>query len=408
MTAEIYQGNQAKQHRILIVDDNPRNLQVLGRILQEKNYAIEFATNGLAALEWLDNSVFDLILLDINMPGIDGFEVCANIRSREAFNNMPVIFLSANSDRESILKGFDQGAQDYVTKPFDSRELLVRVKTHLELKDSQEYLQDANKVLEEKVTERTVHLQQANKLLQELNIELSKAKEKAEASDKLKSAFLNNISHEIRTPLNGIVGFSSFLMDDEINPEDKSSFLKILNESTNRLVQTITDYVDISMLVSGTLIPNYSYFNLWDVFYAILEKHVTAAKEKENRISLLPTADTGDFLTFNDDILLQKVLNHLVGNAIKFTKQGEIHLGLTKDHSNIVLSIKDTGIGISKESHDKIFETFVQENIAATRGHEGSGLGLSISYGIMQVLKGSIRIESEKGIGTLVELRIPV
>jgi len=118
---------------ILIVDDNPQNLQVLGRLLQESKYEIEFATNGEAALEWLNTRQFDLILLDINMPGMNGFEVCRRIRSNPDMNNVPVIFLSAESERESILKGFELGAQDYVTKPFDSRELLVKVRTHLAL-----------------------------------------------------------------------------------------------------------------------------------------------------------------------------------------------------------------------------------------------------------------------------------
>jgi DNA-binding response OmpR family regulator len=121
-------------HSILIVDDNPQNLQVLGKMLQEKQYEIEFAINGPTALDWIKSKAFDLVLLDINMPGMSGFEVCENIRANPELNNLPVIFLSANTDRESILKGFEFGVQDYISKPFDARELLVRVKTHLALK----------------------------------------------------------------------------------------------------------------------------------------------------------------------------------------------------------------------------------------------------------------------------------
>jgi two-component system sensor histidine kinase/response regulator len=137
---------------ILLVDDNPQNLQVLGKLLQEEKYEIEFAVNGEATFEWLKNRQFDLILLDLNMPGMNGFEVCKRIRSEEDGKyEVPIIFLSAESERESILKGFEVGAQDYVTKPFDTRELLARVKTQLDLKSKTEKLEKINEWLGKKI-----------------------------------------------------------------------------------------------------------------------------------------------------------------------------------------------------------------------------------------------------------------
>jgi len=136
---------------ILLVDDNPHNLQVLGRLLHDEKYLVEFAVSGEAALEWLKKRRFDLILLDLNMPGMNGFEVCQNIRFDDKMNNIPVIFLSAESERESILKGFEVGAQDYVTKPFDNRELLARVKTQLDLKFKTENLEKINEWLGKKI-----------------------------------------------------------------------------------------------------------------------------------------------------------------------------------------------------------------------------------------------------------------
>jgi len=136
---------------ILLVDDNPQNLQVLGKLLQEEKYKIEFALNGESALGWLKNKQFDLILLDLHMPGMNGFEVCKRIRSDKTIQEIPVIFLSAESERESILKGFEVGAQDYVTKPFDSRELLARVKTQLDLKSKTEKLEKVNEWLGRKI-----------------------------------------------------------------------------------------------------------------------------------------------------------------------------------------------------------------------------------------------------------------
>jgi DNA-binding response OmpR family regulator len=136
---------------ILLVDDNPQNLQVLGKLLQEGKYKIEFAVNGESTLEWIKNKQFDLILLDLNMPGMNGFEVCKRIRSDKGMYEIPIIFLSAESERESILKGFEVGAQDYVTKPFDSRELLARVKTQLDLKSKTENLEKINEWLGKKI-----------------------------------------------------------------------------------------------------------------------------------------------------------------------------------------------------------------------------------------------------------------
>jgi two-component system, sensor histidine kinase and response regulator len=136
---------------ILLVDDNPQNLQVLGNLLLEEKYEIEFAVNGEATLDWLKNRRFDLILLDINMPGLNGFEVCKIIRSDKEMREIPIIFLSAESERESILKGFEVGAQDFVIKPFDSRELLARVKTQLDLKSKTEKLEKINQWLGKKI-----------------------------------------------------------------------------------------------------------------------------------------------------------------------------------------------------------------------------------------------------------------
>ncbi|MEX0982186.1 MAG: response regulator [Bacteroidales bacterium] len=135
---------------ILIVDDNPKNLQVLGKILKDNHYSIEFAMNGQIALEWISARQFDLVLLDINMPGMDGFEVCNRIRSDQQYHQIPIIFLSAETSRESILKGFEVGAQDYVTKPFDSRELLARVRTHIELKKNRDEISEFSDLLKTK------------------------------------------------------------------------------------------------------------------------------------------------------------------------------------------------------------------------------------------------------------------
>jgi two-component system sensor histidine kinase/response regulator len=150
---------------ILMVDDNPKNLQLLGNTLRNEGYQLEFATNGPTALAWLDKKNFDLVLLDIMMPDMSGFEVCEKLRLNPKNEDLPVIFLTAKTEKESIIQGFKLGGQDYITKPFDTAELLARVRMQLELRFSKEQLKNINQILEEKVKERTQQLQEANEKL---------------------------------------------------------------------------------------------------------------------------------------------------------------------------------------------------------------------------------------------------
>ncbi len=395
-------------NHILIVDDNPQNLQVLGRCLQEQNYEIEFATNGKSALEWLELQSFDLILLDINMPEMDGFEVCRKLRSNAVFNRVPVIFLSADSDRESVLKGFELGAQDYVTKPFDSRELLVRVKTHLALKSSLEKVEKINSSLEEKVAERTLNLQSANEQLKLLNSELIIAKERAEESDRLKTAFMNTISHEIRTPLNGILGFGSFIVEPDISQQEKEEYLNIINNCSDRLVNTVTDYMDISLIVSGNIKVNLhdlDYFSLMQTLHNRFHKQCT---KKYLELKLQHSKNTQGYNIISDRALLEKAFTHILNNAVKFTSNGKITMGYEFINDRLEFFIKDTGIGITQDAQNRVFEAFMQENVSNTRVYEGNGLGLSIATGLIKLLNGNIRIESEKNQGTTVYITLPI
>ncbi|MFA6404301.1 MAG: response regulator [Salinivirgaceae bacterium] len=384
---------EQKQPTILIVDDNPKNLEVLGKLLQVEKYKIEFAVNGKAALEWLEIRQFDLILLDINMPGLNGFEVCKIIRSNPLLGNVPIIFISAESDRENILKGFELGAQDYVTKPFDSRELIMRVKTHLLLKKSIEELEELNTSLEEKVKERT--------------LQLNKAKERAEASDRLKTAFMDNISHEVRTPLNGILGFASLIVKPNITDEKKKHFLEILEQSSKRLLNTITGYMDISLIVSGNQVVNKATCLVTYLLKAVFQKYKPLCETKGIVLTFDIPPSVDDFQIKTDETLLLKILNHLMDNALKFTNEGRIVIGFTLKENKVEFFIKDTGKGISTEAQQHIYNYFIQEDMTLTRNFEGSGLGLSISKGLVKLLEGEIWFETEKGKGSIFYFTIP-
>ena len=237
--------------------------------------------------------------------------------------------------------------------------------------------------------------------------ELLKAKEKAEASDKLKSAFLNNISHELRTPLNGIIGFSEMITQMDNTAEDRLEFSKMIKRSSARLVNTITSYMDISMLVSGNTEINKSAFSLHHFFDKIHNQTVENCQSRNLVLDIIKTDIDKEIQIMTDENLLTKIFTHLIDNAIKFTKEGSIEIGYEKKQSLHQFSVIDTGKGISKDALAVIFKIFMQADLSTSRGHEGSGLGLSIAQGFVKLLGGNIWVESDKHQGSSFFFTIP-
>lgn len=237
--------------------------------------------------------------------------------------------------------------------------------------------------------------------------EIIKEKERAEASDKLKTAFMNNISHEIRTPLNGILGFSSLLFESDITDDDRKSYFDIIDSSSKRLIQTITDYMDISLITSGSVSVNNTMFKLNDLLDEIynLNKPLFVKKGIKFDFNIPP-----DLRSINIDVdreLLSKVFQHLIDNALKFTQKGKVILGGEMKKGFVELYVKDTGVGISKDVLAIIFDDFMQEDSSSSRGYEGSGLGLAIVKGFIKILGSSIKVDSEKRIGSTFTFTIP-
>ncbi len=231
--------------------------------------------------------------------------------------------------------------------------------------------------------------------------ELLSAKERAEASDRLKTAFLNNISHEVRTPLNGILGFGEMLMNQDLTPETKAFYFEILNSSSDRLLSTINDYMDISLISSGNIEVRASLFNLMDLISAIRSKYLPLAEKKGLNITMEVQGLPKSYLLDTDGNLLTKIISQLVDNAIKYSSAGTIEIGCLKKAGELEFFVKDQGIGISPDKLENIFENFIQEDISLTRKYDGSGLGLSIAKGFVELLGGRIWAESEKGYGSI-------
>jgi two-component system sensor histidine kinase/response regulator len=379
---------------ILIVDDNPQNLQVLGKILLENKYKIEFSTSGEAALKWLKNRKFDLILLDINMPGMNGFEVCREIRSTPEMNNVPIIFLSADSDRDSILKGFELGAQDYVTKPFDSRELLVRVRTHLNLKNSLEELEKFNRLLEEKVIERTRQLKESNENLEKSNLKLI-------TLDKVKTDFLNLISHEIRTPLNGILGPLE-LLNGPIYTSEIHELVEMLNTSVKRLEKFSLDALMITRLKTRSREMKKEKVNLLVIIDEVIsqQQEILSAANIEIRKN---AAKIPDFIA-GEALLIKKCIENILDNAIRFSPVHgviEINTSADSDSQTVICEIKDNGKGFVTENIDQVFDLFTTDE---EYKDNCLGLGLPVARLIMEEHGGSILIANNSGGGASVRL----
>jgi two-component system sensor histidine kinase/response regulator len=383
---------ETTEFNILIVDDNPKNLQVLGKTLEQENYRVEFAIDGKTALEWVENQDFDLILLDIIMPGMDGFEVCEKIRSDPKKKNIPIIFLTSETNKESILKGFELGARDYVTKPFNTKELLARVKTHLELEYSKEQLRLLNRSLEEKVSARTGELSET---IEKLNL----AKNKLLQLDRIKSEFLHIISHEIRTSLNGILG-PVRLLKDQVDPDDLRGLINILDISVSRLERFSYDALLITELRTDKDRISKRRISLNDVIDSAIMDVNGLLKENSIRIKTEeisePVFISGEFE------LLKTCFVKILENAIKYSeKKGQIELKVTQSNPYVTCEVVDYGKGFSQEAKSKLFELFssgekfIDQNL---------GLGMALVKLIMDAHSGKIEIENNEQGGASVKL----
>lgn len=237
---------------------------------------------------------------------------------------------------------------------------------------------------------------------------LEEAKQRAEAGDRLKSAFLENISHEIRTPLNGILGFAPMVLDPGITLEEKEEYLYILNASGKRLMQTITDYMDISMLVSGNMKVCLREFLVGDILEETKDHFALRIDQKKLGFRIIPDPVIKNPKLKTDPDLIRKVLFHLVDNAIKFTEKGEIVLEYQVCQEQLQMRIIDAGIGIDREIIPNIFEKFFQVDHYRTRNFEGSGLGLTIVSEIMKLIGGTVQVTSKKWAGSTFTIRLPL
>ena len=375
-----------KEHKplILIVDDIPKNLQVLSSILNIEGYQISFASDGMQALSVVETAIPDLILLDIMMPEMDGYEVCKKLKDNEKTKDIPVIFLTGKAESEDIVTGLKLGAVDYVTKPFNSAELLSRIRTHLELKISRDLLVKYNQELVEVQSE-----------LQKMNAS--------------KDTFFSIIAHDLRGPFSGFLGLSELLLDeyDDLDQEEISQIADSMNKAAKRLYSFLENLLEWSRTQMGRVEFTPFRMDVSETVGRVFSLFSATSEEKEIRMESKVEKDT---FVFADNNMLNTILRNLVSNALKFTKPGgKITIDAKQyDEDFIAVSVSDTGIGMNDEAKDKIFRIDKKHTTPGTANESGSGLGLLLCKDLVEKHNGRIWVESEIGKGTAFTFILPV
>ncbi len=397
-----------KRVNILVVDDRDENLMAVEAVLNDPGYRLVRAKSGREALKEVLDQDFALILLDVVMPGVDGYETATLIRERPRSRQTPIIFLTANDwGAQHVFRGYTVGAVDYLVKPVPADVLRSKVAVFVELFNRQEALRSGHEMLEQRIAERTRELEEANAALsaeidERTKIEAERvellrreqaARVEAERANRVKDEFLATLSHELRTPLNAIMGWAHVLGQSAHDRDTVNRAATVIRQNATAQSQLIDDILDVSRIVGGKLVLDTKLVTVHTIIDDAIDSLAPAAAAKS--IEVVRTLDR-EINVIGDCDRLQQVVWNLVSNALKFTpKGGRVDVSLSDQAGEAQIEVVDSGIGIKAEFLPYVFDRFRQADSSMSRRHSGLGLGMAIVRHLVELHGGTVSVESE-------------
>ncbi|OLN32005.1 response regulator [Desulfosporosinus metallidurans] len=329
------------QPEILLVDDTPEHIETAVTVLRENNFRVRIATKGSTAFKLIEQHQPDLILLDVYMPEMDGFEICRIIKTESDFSSIPIIFLTSSNDAESIKKGFDLGAQDYVVKPFNTSELLARVHTHIKLKKQTESLLKANHELD---------------------------------------SFCYTVAHDLKAPLLSLSKLTEYLdldYSDRLNNEGRE-LIDNIQDKSKEIIQLVDHLLELSRMSEMPM--NIEPINLEQLFWEVYAELIKLEPQRDVKFTIqhLPTIQ-------GDSVMIKLLVMNVLSNALKYTrnrKEASIEATAMENEAEFIISIKDNGAGFDMRYASRLFSVF--QRLHSQNEFEGSGVGLAI---VQKILK---------------------
>jgi len=383
---------------MLIVEDSQIMLGYLQNLLSKRGFNVFTASSGKAALEIIGKEKIDGMIIDLEMPIMDGTMLLDLIKKDKKNLLTQIMILSGTNDLDKVARVIKKGANDFMKKPFSNEELILKIDKMMQDVKQQKVIKEQEEALFKK-----------NKELERKYKELEIANKKIKAANKSKSNFLSVMSHEIRTPLNAIIGFVQLLKKDETDPK-KQKYLETVDKSSQMLTNVINDILDISKIESGKFKLEMTSFNPKEEFHLLYMLFEQSAILKGVELVDNISPSLPQFLK-SDILRIKQILSNLLSNAIKFTPSGKkisLNIEFNKEKSTLMCEVQDEGIGISKENVVNVTKAFTQADDSTSRKYGGTGLGLSIVKNLLKLFHSTLIIKSELGSGSSFSFELDV